>query len=60
MKATITTIQNMSFLNFFNSKEIFSVKGFDTERKAKNYAKKFNIEIFSTLPNGIKDFEYND
>lgn len=60
MKATITTIGNMCFLNFFNSKEIFSIKGFDTERKAKNYAKKCGCQIFESLPEGVKDFEYND
>jgi formamidopyrimidine-DNA glycosylase len=33
-KVTVTTIGNQTFLNLFNSCEIFSVKGFDTERKA--------------------------
>lgn len=58
MKATITTIGNRTFLNFFNSKEIYSIKGFDTVRKANNYAKKWNIEVFATLPQGVTEFEY--
>jgi hypothetical protein len=57
-KATVTTISNRSFLNFFNSKEIYSIKGFDTQRKAKNYAKKWNIDLFETLPSEVKEFEY--
>jgi hypothetical protein len=50
----------MIFLNFFNSKEIYSIKGFDTARKAANYAKKWNIEVFAELPSEVKQFEYND
>ncbi len=42
----------------FNSKEIYSIKGFDTVRKAKNYAKKYGYAIFEKLPDGVKDFEY--
>lgn len=53
----ITKLSNMVFLNFFNSKEVYSVKGFDTERKAKNYAKKFNYNLVSSIPENIKDFE---
>ena len=49
MKATITTLGNMVFLNFFNSKEIYSVKGFDTVRKAKNYAKKYGYTVHLVL-----------
>lgn len=60
MKVTITTISNRVFLNFFNSKEIYSIKGFDTLRKAKNFARKFGYEVFETLPQGIKEFQYND
>jgi hypothetical protein len=60
MKATITTIGNMVFLNFFNSKEIYSVKGFDTIRKANNYAKKYGYTIFDSLPIEVKEFEYCD
>jgi hypothetical protein len=58
MKVTITTIGNQAFLNFFNSKEIYSIKGFDTVRKANNYAKKYGYAIFEKLPDGVKDFEY--
>lgn len=57
MKATITTIGNWSFLNFFNTKEIYSQKGFETVRKAKNYATKYGYEIFETLPTGVSQFE---
>jgi hypothetical protein len=60
MKATITTIGNQTFLNFFNSKEIYSIKGFDTVRKANNYAKKYGYTIYSELPTGVSDFQYND
>ena len=58
MKATITTIGNQAFLNFFNSKEVYSIKGFDTVRKATNYAKKYGYTIYDKLPEGVKDFEY--
>jgi hypothetical protein len=58
MNATISTLGNMSFLNFFNSKEVFSIKGFDTERKAKNYARKYGYTVFEKLPEGVKCFEY--
>jgi hypothetical protein len=54
MKAIIKTLQNdYTFLNFYNSKEVYSRKGFDTARKAKNYAKKYNIELTETLPDNI-------
>jgi hypothetical protein len=54
MKAHIKTLQNdYTFLNFYNSKEVYSRKGFDTARKAKNYAKKYNIELTETLPQNI-------
>jgi hypothetical protein len=58
--ATITTIGNQVFLNFFNSKSVYSVKGFDTIRKAKNYANKYGYKIFNELPIGVNDFEYCD
>lgn len=58
MKAIITTVSNMCFLNYFNSKEVYSIKGFDTVRKARNYAKKYSIEVFEQLPDGVSDFEY--
>jgi hypothetical protein len=59
-KVYITEISNMCFLNFFNSKEVFSVKGFDTVRKAKNYANKCGYELFESKPEHIADFEYCD
>ena len=60
MKATITTLGNMVFLNFFNSKEIYSVKGFDTIRKATNYAKKYGYTIYEKLPEDVREFDYCD
>jgi hypothetical protein len=57
---TITTQGNMVFLNFFNSKNIYSVKGFDTVRKASNYAKKYGYKIFEKLPENVQQFEYCD
>ena len=60
MKATIRTYGNMTFMDFFNSSSVFSIKGFDTVKKAKNYAKKWNIEVFESLPTGVKEFQYND
>lgn len=57
MNVFIKTFGNQTFLNFFNSKEIYSVKGFDTVRKAKNYATKYGYTIFETLPEGISEFE---
>ena len=58
MKTTIKTIGNMVFLNFFNSEEVYSVKGFDTVRKATNYAKKYGYTIYEKLPEGVRAFEY--
>lgn len=60
MNAIITTTGNQSFLEFFNSKEVYSVKGFDTARKAKNYATKWNIKIHENLPVGVSEFQYCD
>jgi hypothetical protein len=57
MKATITQIANMVFLNYFNSKEIYTVQGFDTIRKAKNYCNKYGITIFGELPSGVAEFQ---
>ena len=58
MKAVVKNLGNLSFLWFFNSKEVFSIKGFDTERKARNYGKKYGYELYNELPTGIKEFEY--
>ncbi len=57
---SIKTIGNQTFLDFFNSKEVYSIKGFDTPRKAKNYATKYGHTIHTAIPSGIKDFEYCD
>jgi len=59
-KATIRIFGNMIYLDFFNSTEVYSIKGFDTLRKAKNYARKYNITLVDKMPNLIKEFEYND
>ncbi len=53
MKAAIVTLSNMVFLHFFNSNEIYSTKGFDTVRKASNYAKKYGYTLFDKLPENI-------
>lgn len=54
MKAQIKTTQNgYTFLNFFNSKEVYARQGFDTKKKAINYAKKFNIELTEVLCENI-------
>ena len=58
--AIVTKLSNRFFLDFFNSKEVYSIKGFDTERKARNYANKYGINLHSELPEGIKEFQYND
>ena len=55
--ATITQNGNMVFLNFFNTTEVFSIKGFDTVRKASNYAKKWGYTLFDRLPNGVSEFD---
>lgn len=44
MQAFITE-SNVFILNFFNSKSIYNRKFFNTERQAKNYCKKYGIEI---------------
>lgn len=59
-QATIRIFGNMIYLDFFNSSEVYSIKGFDTLRKAKNYARKYNITLVDKMPNKIKEFEYND
>lgn len=45
-----TTANGYTFLHFFNTTEVYSMKGFDTARKAANYAKKFGYELFETMP----------
>ena len=50
-QATIKTLENgYTFLNFYNSKEVYSRQGFQTLRKALNYAKRFNIILTDKLP----------
>ncbi|MGI9159743.1 MAG: hypothetical protein ACR2K1_08325 [Saprospiraceae bacterium] len=44
--------QQTAMLLFFNSKEVYSIKFFDTERKARNYAKKYGYEICD-LPSDV-------
>jgi len=56
-KVFIKRYGNMFFLNFFNSKEIYSVKGFDTDRKARNWAKKYGYEVLEQLPAGVSEYE---
>ncbi len=58
--AFINTMGNQTFLDFFNSKEVYQVKGFDTERKARNYAKKWGYEVYETLPEGVGDYRSCD
>jgi len=48
-----TTANGYTFLKFYNSKEVYYIKGFDTERKAKNYAKKTGAELTNELPENI-------
>lgn len=48
------------YLNFFNSKEIYSVKRFDTMRKATNYANRWGYIIYTELPETVKYFTYNE
>jgi hypothetical protein len=57
---TITKQGDCIFLNFFNSKEVYSIKRFDTERKAKNYATKWGYELVEELPEFVSEFTYND
>lgn len=54
MKAIIKTTQNgYTFLSFYNSKEIYSRQGFNTLKKALNYAKKYKVDLTDKLPNNI-------
>lgn len=48
-----TTANGYTFLHFFNSTRVYSMQGFMTERKAKNYAKKYQYQLHTELPNGI-------
>lgn len=54
MKAQIkTTANGYTFLKYYNSKEVYSIQGFDTLRKALNYAKKYSVSLTDNLPNGL-------
>jgi len=44
-KASLKQVNNSFSLYFFNSKEVYDIKFFDTKRKALNYAKKYNVLI---------------
>jgi hypothetical protein len=58
MKAVLVQKGQMVFLYFFNSKEVYSLKGFETERKARIYAKKYGYTLFETLPEGVAEYQY--
>lgn len=58
--AYISEIGNRAFLNFYNSTRVYSIKGFDTVRKAKNYANKYGYTLTETKPSFIKEYEYVD
>lgn len=54
MKAQIkTTANGYTFLKFYNSTEIYYIQGFDTLKKAINYAKKNAINLTDELPKHI-------
>jgi len=54
MKAQIKTLANgYTFLNFFNTKEVYARQGFDSKKKALNYAKKYSTELVETMPEEI-------
>lgn len=55
----IKKLGGMYFVDFFNSKEVYSTKGFDTERKAKNFCKKYGYKVHDRLPEGV-EFELWD
>ena len=50
-----TNAKGYTFINFYNSKEVYSQKMFTTIRKARNYAKKYGTEL-TAIPENI-DFE---
>jgi hypothetical protein len=57
MKAAIRTLGNRTFLDFFNTSRVYSIKGFDTVRKAKNYAARNGYTLYEALPAGVSEFE---
>ena len=58
MKNAVLKITNQgdAKMFFFNSKEVYSTERFNTERAAKNYAKKYGYTLFSELPEGVEYF----
>lgn len=58
--AVARQIGNMAFLDLFNSRSVFAVKGFDTIRKAKNYAKKCGYQLHDQLPEGVAEYQNPD
>ena len=53
-KVVLVELKNkMVAMNFFNSKEVYSQKYFDSMKKAQNYCKKYNYAIISKLPENI-------
>lgn len=56
----IRKVGNMVFADHFNSSEIFLVKGFDTERKARNYAKRNGYKVVDEIPETVSEFQYWD
>lgn len=59
-KAYLRKLGKIYFLDFYNSQEVYSIKAFESERKALNYAKKYAIKLTDKKPDTIKEFEYHD
>ena len=59
MKATTNKLNsNMFTLNFYNSKEVYDIKYFDTLRKLNNYVKKYSVEVTNDNK-AIEVIDYN-
>ena len=58
--AFIKNTNGGTFLHFFNTKEVYSLDRFDTERKARNYAKKYGYHLFDKLPDNVKPFDLHN
>lgn len=58
MKATKVEIKvtanGVTFLNFFNMTECYFTKSFQTEKIARNYAIRFDYQVFEKMPEHIK------
>lgn len=48
------TANGYSFLHFFNKSEVYSLKGFNTENKARNYAKKYGYTVHDAIPANVR------